>query len=230
MSDASSYFSFTTTKGHTTHISILWVLVLFSVLCVAVVLLAGYQDGLITRKFGSVDVNGDLMVTTDLQVRGQIKGPVYKLAEKVTADNVITASEAGTVFSIDDANNNTTLPNATTALIGSTFKFLIVGEDATSIDISGHDTNQCLFGTAVLSKSAAASEAFVQASGGSNSKITLNGSTTGGLVVGATGDTGALNVLEFTCVAAAVSGTDTDCWYVEAQLMGSGTLATPFAA
>jgi len=223
-------FGTTTVSGLGIHVSLLWLTVLFVFVSVIVIGYAGQQEHLAKRELPDTDVNGNLKVTKDLQVRGQVKGPIYKIAEKVTADNVITASEAGTVFTIDDANNNSTLPNATADLIGSKFKFIIVGEDATSVDISGHDTNQCLFGTAVLSKSAAVSEAFVQPAGGSNSKITLNGTTTGGLVTGATGDTGTLNVLEITCVAAAVSGTDTDCWYVEAHLMGSGTLATPFAA
>ena len=68
--DSGSVFSFSTTRGHTTHISLLWVFVLFSFLCVAVVLLAGYQDGLKVREFGDVDVNGKLTVDGEQDLNG----------------------------------------------------------------------------------------------------------------------------------------------------------------
>jgi len=74
-----SAFSFTSLKGHTTHISILWVFVLFCFLAVAVVLLAGYQEGLMTRRFGSVDVNGNLKVT------GNVRNVAYTY-ESLTAN------------------------------------------------------------------------------------------------------------------------------------------------
>ena len=68
--ESGSVFSFTTTRGHTTHISLLWLFVLFSFLCVAVVLLAGYQDGLKVREFGDVDVNGKLTVDGEQDFNG----------------------------------------------------------------------------------------------------------------------------------------------------------------
>ena len=110
-------FGTTTVSGLGIHVSLLWLTVLFVFVSVIVIGYAGQQEHLAKRELPDTDVNGNLKVTKDLQVRGQVKGPIYKIAEKVTADNVITASEAGTVFTIDDANNNSTLPNATADLI-----------------------------------------------------------------------------------------------------------------
>ena len=65
-----SAFSFTTTRGHTTHISILWVFVLFTFLTVAVVLLGGYQEGLVERKLPDTKVSDKLEVRKGFQVKG----------------------------------------------------------------------------------------------------------------------------------------------------------------
>ena len=69
-----SAFSFTTTRGHTTHISILWVFVLFTFLTVAVVLLGGYQEGLVERKFTNAKVTDRLEVTKGLEAAGPNPG------------------------------------------------------------------------------------------------------------------------------------------------------------
>jgi hypothetical protein len=83
MRDTGSAFSFTTTRGHTTHISILWVFVLFCFLTVAVVLLGGYQEGLMKREFPETKVNGDLEVTGSLDyAKG---GAVTQATSKATA-------------------------------------------------------------------------------------------------------------------------------------------------
>ena len=77
-----SAFSFTSLKGHTTHISILWVFVLFCFLAVAVVLLAGYQEGLMKREFPDTKVNGNLEVTKVLDyAKG---GAVTQATDKAT--------------------------------------------------------------------------------------------------------------------------------------------------
>ena len=92
-----SLFSFTTTRGHTTHISLLWVFVLFSFLCVAVVLLAGYQKGLQKREFPDTKVNGDLEVTGDFKGVGQqyfrLVDPVALTATADTATNLSTITQ-----------------------------------------------------------------------------------------------------------------------------------------
>jgi len=178
---------------------------------------------------GTLAVTGATTVGGTLRSKGLLSGALYNTVEVVTADNVITAAEAGTVYIINDADHTATLPTATEALIGSKFKFIVSTADATDIDIDGNDANQCLFGYVMMTKEAEKAVHFVQAAAGSNSKIQLDGTTTGG-ESGGTGDTAGPSELEFTCVAAAVTGTDTDCWFVTGTLHGSGTLATPFSA
>ena len=70
-----SAFSFKTTRGHTTHISILWVFVLFTFLAVGVVSLGGQQKGLVERQFPDTKVNGDLDVTNGILSKTGLVGP-----------------------------------------------------------------------------------------------------------------------------------------------------------
>ena len=69
-----SAFSFTSLKGHTTHISILWVFVLFVFLAVAVVSLGGQQKGLVERQFPDTKVNGDLDVLGGVASKSSLVG------------------------------------------------------------------------------------------------------------------------------------------------------------
>ena len=69
-----SAFSFTTTRGHTTHISILWVFVLFTFLAVAVVSLGGFQEGLVERQFPDTKVHGDLDVLGGVTSKSSLVG------------------------------------------------------------------------------------------------------------------------------------------------------------
>ena len=201
-----SAFSFSTTRGHTTHISILWVLVLFSVICVAVVLLAGYQDGLQTRKFGSVDVNGNLDASGNLDVSG---GITTKGSVNLTADTTLTkSSHAGRLLRTNDATGVFTLPSITSSDIGSEYKF-VIETAATDLDIKTDSTDK-FTGYANMLTSGVSGIAFFSAT--SNDVITMNGSTTGG-VSGST--------LTITAV-------DTAKYFVEANLMSSGVVTTPF--
>ena len=69
-----SAFSFTTTRGHTTHISILWVFVLFAFLVVAVVSLGGLQKGLVERQFPDTKVHGNLEVADNFLSKNFLAG------------------------------------------------------------------------------------------------------------------------------------------------------------
>ena len=89
--ESGSAFSFTTTRGHTTHISLLWLFVLFSFLCVAIVLLAGQQDGLKTRDFPDTKVNGDLEVTGTTSVEGDVTFD----GDLTTTGAIVTTSSLG---------------------------------------------------------------------------------------------------------------------------------------
>ena len=69
-----SAFSFTSLKGHTTHISILWVFVLFCFITVAVVSLGGQQKGLVERQFPDTKVHGDLDVLGGVASKSSLVG------------------------------------------------------------------------------------------------------------------------------------------------------------
>ena len=114
-----SAFSFTTTRGHTTHISILWVFVLFSFLTVAVVLLGGYQEGLVERKLPDTLVTDKMEVTQALQVN-QAGNPGFftgMQVRKTTATTVDLSSDTAHMIDYDGnegVNTELTLPEATT--------------------------------------------------------------------------------------------------------------------
>tara|TARA_A100001015_G_scaffold181831_1_gene202390 strand:- start:7331 stop:7891 length:561 start_codon:yes stop_codon:yes gene_type:complete len=154
---------------------------------------------------------------------------LWTKTEKITDDGdgvrTLTVAESGTCFIIDDAALVLTLPTPSTETIGTRYKFILADEDATAFVIKTGTDNSVFWsgGYAVINKSAAKAASFV-ADGDSNSKITLNGTTTGGLVTGATGDSNAINEITITGVAS--SG---GAWFCEYVGQGSGTLATPFA-
>ena len=114
-----SAFSFTTTRGHTTHISILWVFVLFSFLTVSVVLLGGYQEGLVERKFTNAKVTDKMDVTQALQVNKAGNPGFYTgMATAAPAAAPAVALASNTAYMInyqgnEGANTVLTLPEAT---------------------------------------------------------------------------------------------------------------------
>lgn len=200
-----SAFSFTTTKGHTTHISILWVLVLFSVLCVAIVLLAGYQEGLQTRKFGDVDVDGNLKVTGGITTEGSVN-----LESNTTLSK---SSHAGRLLRTNDADGVFTLPSITSSDIGAEYNFVIeTAATGAGMSIKTDGTDK-FFGYANMLTSGVSGIAFFSTSA-TDDVITMNGSTTGG-EVGST--------LNIRTVADGK-------YFVEANLVSSGIVATPFSA
>jgi len=214
-----------------THLSSLWVLAalfvaVFVTICIYVY--AGKQSDLPDREFPNTTIKGDLIVENELQVRGHIKGAFYKISEVNDANNVIAASEDGTIFVINDGDHTATLPQATTELIGAKFKFIIGNVTVTNINLQSSGAQQNIYGVAVISAANAGPTSFNQATGENKRKINLDGSTQGGVIAGGAGIAFPLNVIEFTCVAAARPGVNTDCWFAEAQLMGSGLLASPF--
>lgn len=135
----------------------------------------------------------------------------------------LTDADAGTVYLVNDAEVTITLPTVTHQLIGSKFKFIMHTTEVTEFVVQTQGNTHYFNGYAVLTKEAAVNAAFVP-NGSSNSKITLNGTTTGGLITGPTGDMINNNVIEVTCISAAAGAS----WFIEASLSGSNTLTTPF--
>jgi len=159
-------------------------------------------------------------------------GPVRSLAGfinagstgvvSLTADTTMTvASHAGRLLLTNDADGKFTLPSIVVTTpgdptdpnqlnnLGATFTFLVITA-ATDMDILTDGTDKFVGGL-YLGKSDAAGKTFM--SGGSNDVITMNGSTTGGIV-------GTV----VTCYAAASAK-----YVVSGIALASGTVATPFA-
>jgi len=144
----------------------------------------------------------------------------------LTADTTLTvADHAGRILTCNDADGKFTLPtiiatadaNGTgpgndpnnTNNVGATFTF-IVETAATDMDVLTDGTDKFV-GGAYIGVDDAAGKTFISAA--ANDVITLNGSTKGGL---------AGSIIKCTVMA-------DDKYHVEAQLLGSGTLVTPFA-
>ena len=144
----------------------------------------------------------------------------------LTADTTLTvADHAGRILTCNDADGKFTLPtiiptadaNGTgpgndinnTNNLGATFTF-IVETAATDMDVLTDGTDKFV-GGGYIGVDDDAGKTFISAA--ANDVITLNGSTKGGL---------AGSIIKCTVMA-------DDKYHVEAQLLGSGTLVTPFA-
>lgn len=160
---------------------------------------------------------------------GSLRSPAfYTKSEVITDDSdgtrTLTASEAGTVFLIDDAALIIILPNVSDALVGCKYKFVVAEEETTAFTVKTQGNTHFMNGYAVITADAAVPQLWTP-DGDSNSEVNLNGGTTGGKGAGITGDSGIINVIECTCI----SGGAGAAWFVEAHLFGDGTIATPFA-
>ena len=129
----------------------------------------------------------------------------------ITAETTLTyADHVGRIIEINDADGAVTLPAITSDTIGATYKFF-VGTTASDLDIKTDGTDKFV-GNLVLA-AAATSQARGFAPAATNDVISMNGTTTGGI---------AGSVVEVTAIATAE-------YLVTGTLLGSGTLATPFA-
>jgi|TARA_R100001594_G_scaffold29254_2_gene54696 hypothetical protein len=144
----------------------------------------------------------------------------------LTADTTLTvADHAGRILTCNDADGKFTLPtidatadaNGTgpgndpnnTNNLGATFTF-VVETAATDMDIKTDGTDKFVGGV-YIGVNNATGKTFI--SGASNDVITLDGSTGGGI---------AGSIIRCTAIA-------DNKYAVEGILLGSGTLATPFA-
>ncbi len=129
----------------------------------------------------------------------------------ITAETTLTyADHVGRIIEVNDADGAVTLPAASTDPIGATYVFFI-GTTASDLDIKTDGTDKFV-GNLVLA-AAATSQARGFAPTATNDVISMNGTTTGGIEG---------SHLEVTAIAA-------DEYLVTGTLLGSGTLATPFA-
>ena len=140
----------------------------------------------------------------------------------LTADTTLTvAAHAGKVLLTNDADGKFTLPSIVVTTpsdstdpgqlnnVGASFTFIVVTA-ATDMDILTDGTDKFVGGT-YTGVTNATGKTFI--SGASNDVITMNGTTTGGI---------AGSIVRVTAIASAK-------YAVEGIILGSGTLATPFA-
>ena len=150
-----------------------------------------------------------------------------KAVVSLTADTTLTvASHAGRVLTCNDADGKFTLPSITSGSssgvagtndynvlsnLGCTYTFW-VQTLATDMDIKTDGTDRFFGAVFIGIDSEATGETFLSSSG-SNDVMTMNGTTTGGIVG---------SWVEVTAIASAK-------YFVRGSLIGSGTIATPFA-
>ena len=165
--------------------------------------------------------------------KSTFSGPVRSLAGFISAGNaavvsltanttITVASHAGKMLLCNDADGVFTLPSIVVTApaedtdpnqlnnLGAQFTFVVVTA-ATDMDIVTDGTDKFVGGAYTGIDASAAGKTFI--SGASNDVITQNGTTKGGL---------AGSIVVITAIASAK-------YHVAAQLLGSGTLVTPFA-
>ena len=165
--------------------------------------------------------------------KSTFSGPVRSLAGFISAGNaavvsltanttITVASHAGKMLLCNDADGVFTLPSIVVTApaedtdpnqlnnLGAQFTFVVVTA-ATDMDIVTDGTDKFVGGAYTGIDDSAAGKKFN--SGASNDVITQNGTTKGGL---------AGSIVVITAIASAK-------YHVAAQLLGSGTLVTPFA-
>ena len=141
----------------------------------------------------------------------------------MTANTTITAAaHAGKILLCNDADGVFTLPSIVTTTpgdstdpgqlnnVGMSFTFVVVTA-ATDMDITTDGTDKFLGMVYTGITTAATGKTWVSAA--SNDVITMNGTTLGGV---------AGSYVRITAIASAQ-------YFVEGMLLGSGTIATPFA-
>ena len=126
----------------------------------------------------------------------------------ITTETTLTyADHVGRIIEINDADGAVTLPSITSDTIGAEYTFFI-GTDSTDLDIKTDGTDKFVGSVSV---SGTTTKAF--APGATNDVISMNGTTTGGA---------ANSVVKVVALATAE-------YMVQGVLIGSGTVATPFA-
>ena len=129
---------------------------------------------------------------------------------EITAETTLTFNDhAGRIIEVNDADGAVTLPSIKSGELGATYRFFI-GTDATDLDIKTDGTDKYV-GSIMVAVTDGSKKSFIPAS--TNDVISLNGGTQGG---------DKNSYIEITALATAE-------YLVQGVLIGSGTVATPFA-
>jgi hypothetical protein len=128
----------------------------------------------------------------------------------ITAETTLTFNDhAGRIIEINDADGAVTLPSIKSGELGASYRFFI-GTDATDLDIKTDGTDKYV-GSIMVAVTDGSKKSFIPAS--TNDVISLNGGTQGG---------DKNSYIEITALATAE-------YLVQGVLIGSGSIATPFA-
>ena len=130
--------------------------------------------------------------------------------KNITAEETLTFNDhAGRIIEVNDADGAVTLPSIKSGELGAKYTFFI-GTTASDLDIKTDGTDKFV-GSVMVAVNDGSKKSFVP--GATNDVISMNGTTTGGI---------ANSFVEVTALATAE-------YLVQGVLIGSGTVATPFA-
>lgn len=150
-------------------------------------------------------------IKNDLRVTGRLIAANAALANQValTASTAMTAERhAGRLMTLSAAAGMTvTLPPATGS--GNTYSFVVITNLSSNNYVFQVTGDDIMVGQVTITL-AAGGTTFGESAGGTDDTLTLNGTTSGGIVG---------SYVEFTDYRA-------DTWLLDARLLGSGTLAT----
>ena len=167
------------------------------------------QQGLNTNK--NVVLGGNLTVSGVTTFAGVVQSTMTPVAS-TGATVTITAAQSGNVFLLDRASGVAyTLPTPTAGL-NYTFVCTVAVTSNSDTIATANTGTQFIMGGVNLVVSSATSKAFF-ANGTSHSTITMNGTTTGGIIG-----------TQITYIALS-----TTVWYINGDIGASGTLATPIS-
>lgn len=127
----------------------------------------------------------------------------------------LTAAQTDSVILMDRAAGIIfTLPAATAALKGTSYKFVVkTSVTSNNYSVVGASNADLFYGGVALTNTTAGNAISAGPNGSSNYQCTMNGTTTGGLKG---------TVITATCLGL-------NAWLIDGIVSGSGTLATPFA-
>ena len=168
------------------------------------------QQGLNTNK--NVVLGGNLNVTGTTTLAGVVQSTMTPVAS-TGATVAITAAQSGDVFLLDRASGVAyTLPTAVAGLNYTFVCTVAVTSNSDVIATFNTGTQFIMGGLNLVVSNSATSKAFF-ANGTSHSTITMNGTTTGGIIG-----------TQITCIALSTS-----VWYINGDVGASGTLTTPIS-
>lgn len=148
----------------------------------------------------------------DVHVTGRLSSGTLGTTNQVAltaSATVDSITHAGRLMTIAKADGLTvTLPAATGS--GNTYRFLVTTSVTSNAYIFQVTTNDTFVGQLMLTSATSAVVPLAESAAGTDDTITMNGTTTGGLIG---------TYLEFSDVAS-------DLWLVAGRLLGSGTIVT----